>query len=235
MAAADEERQDAERQDKETQDAERQDAERQDAETQDVETMLMRCPVSSVLLSSFATQCETGHDVERFAMCFARYYAFVPSGDRSPYFRQMVALVMSIKFLGVDCESPVRGVLASAACRQAFGDDVVRRLATAECRALNGLARGFANPTSLSPRPTNPSHMNPANPTKTSRRGARPRRRPQRRARATSKSKKEAGQPLAERARATRAETCLPERFVQVMYTTSPKKWDKDKMVYSTS
>jgi hypothetical protein len=192
--------------DAETQDAETQDAEKQDAEKQDVETMLMRCPVSSVLLSSFATQCETGHDVERFAICFARYYAFVPSDDRSPYFRQMVALVMSIKFLGVDCESPVRGVLASAACRQAFGDDVVRRLATAECRALNGLAN-----------PTNPSHVNPSlnprptNPTKTSRRGARPRRRPQRRARATSKSKKEAGQPLAERARATRAETCLPD------------------------
>ena len=148
--------------------------ERKDAEAEDVGDMLMRCPVSSALLTTFASQCDTAEDVERFALCFARYYSLVEEDDKMPYFRQMVALVMSIKFLGVDRESPVRGVLASAACREAFGDDVARRLATAECRALSGMARVPTGPTTTKKRTKKRSARPGVTTERSARRTARP-------------------------------------------------------------
>jgi hypothetical protein len=120
--------------------------------------LLKKCPVSRMLLASFAKQCDTQNDIAAFRHCFNTYFNAVEiSKFDPPSFRLAVALVMTIKFIGVDNLSPVKGVLSSNESRRLFGHDVNRRVALAECRALFKLISPHASVVYISK--TTPGHL----------------------------------------------------------------------------
>nr|WRJ69602.1 hypothetical protein TetV2_00153 [Oceanusvirus sp.] len=100
--------------------------------------LLQQCPVCKMLVASFCNQCETAQDVKAFRRRFKQYFQAVEcSPFELPSFRLLVALVMTVKFIGVDDLCPVRAVLTSPEAVHTFGSGVSARVAFAECRALS--------------------------------------------------------------------------------------------------